>query len=253
MTGSRPEAADATPDELVRRAARGDLAAFARIVRLHHENMTRVAFVITGDSDTAAEAANAAWPVAWDELRRNRVPEDLGSWLCSLAATEASFAATLVGPAWDPVPALAGGSSDAGLEQALARLDPADRALLALRHVAGFSVVDLTRLHRRSRPPVVARMERATVIIGGPQPPGAETAVAETARSDPAAAQRRVGERLLAYATIPVRPVDADATARRARAGAAPDLTRVASVAISVVIGGLVAGLPYLAMFFHGR
>jgi len=243
MTGSRPEAADAAPDELVRRAAQGDLAAFARIVRLHHETMTRVAFVITGAIDAAAEAANAAWPVAWDELHRNRVPEDLGSWLCSLAATEACFAATLVGPAWDPVPALAAGSSDAGLEQALARLDPADRALLALRHVAGLSMADLARLNRRSRPPIAVRLERAMTEVGGPQ----------AAASEAAASERWVGERLLAYATIPVRPVDADAIARRARAGAAPDLTRVASVAISVVIGGLVAGLPYLAMFFHGR
>jgi len=76
MTGSRPEAALDPPDVLVRRAARGDVAAFARIVRLHHEDMTRVAFVITGDMDAAAEATNAAWPVARDGLRNNpRFPE----------------------------------------------------------------------------------------------------------------------------------------------------------------------------------
>ena len=243
MTGSRPGAADASTEELLHRAAQGDLAAFARIVRLHHENMTRAAFVVTGDIDAAAEAANAAWPVAWDGLHRDRVPEDLGSWLCSLAAAEASFASTLVGPAWDAAPVTSENPTDPGLVRSLARLDPGDRALLALRHVAGLSMADLTRLNRRSRPPVAVRLERATTEVGGPQPAGAEAAASE----------RRVGERLLAYAAVPVRPVDADAIARRARAGAAPDLIRVASVAISVVIGALVAGLPYLAMFFHGR
>ncbi len=36
------------PEEPIRRAAQGDVAAFARIVRVHSEDMTRVAFVVIG-------------------------------------------------------------------------------------------------------------------------------------------------------------------------------------------------------------
>ena len=243
MTGSRPEAADAPTEELALRAARGDLAAFARIVRLNHEDMTRVGLVIAGDIDAAIAATDATWPVAWDGMGRKRVPEDLRSWLCSLAAGEATFAAMLVSHAWAAPPASGDTPGDGDVVRALGRLAPRDRALLALHHVAGLSVADLSRLNRRSRPPIAVRLERLTVEVGGLQSPG----------SDPATIERRVSEGLLAYASAPIRPVDADLAARRARAGAAPDLARVVSVVISVVIGGLVAGLPYLAMFLHGR
>jgi len=272
MTGSRPEAAQASPEDLIRRAAQGDLAAFARIVRLHNEEMTRVAFVITGNLDSAVGAVGAAWSVAWHGLRRSRTPDGLGPWLCSLVATEAVVVAMCNGTPGTAGPAEPAGSAgsagpadrkaepagsadrqadgglddraaDGGLERALARIDPGDRALLALRHVAGLSMAELTRMNRRSRPPVAVRFERLTAVVGGPQPPASDAAMIE----------RLVGQRLLAYARVTVRPVDADAAARQARAGEAFDRTRVLSVAISVVVGALVAGLPYLALLLHGR
>ena len=256
ITGSRPEAAQASPEDLIRRAAQGDLAAFARIVRLHNEEMTRVAFVITGNLDSAVGAVGAAWSVAWHGLRRSRTPDGLGPWLCSLVATEAVVVAMCNGTPGTAGPAEPAGSADrqadgglddraadGGLERALARIDPGDRALLALRHVAGLSMAELTRMNRRSRPPVAVRFERLTAVVGGPQPPASDAAMIE----------RLVGQRLLAYARVTVRPVDADAAARQARAGEAFDRTRVLSVAISVVVGALVAGLPYLALLLHGR
>jgi DNA-directed RNA polymerase specialized sigma24 family protein len=240
MTGSRPEAAQASTEELIRRAARGDLAAFARIVRLHNEDMTRVAFVITGDLDAAAEATGAAWSVAWHGLRSKRTPDGLGPWLSSLVATEAVMVAMCNG-----APGMAGPAepTDGGFEREIARIDPADRALLALRHVAGLSMAELTRMNRRSRPPVAARFERLANLVGGPQPPASDAAMIE----------RSVGQRVLAYASVTVRPVDADAAARRARAGEALDLTRVISVVISVVVGVLVAALPHLTRMFYGQ
>lgn len=259
MTGSRPEAAQAPPEELILRAAQGDLAAFARIVRLHNEDMTRVAFVITGDLDSAAGATGAAWSVAWHGLGSQRTSDGLGPWLCSLVATEAVVVAMCngapgtaapaarpagtAGPAESPAEPTgpADRAADSELERTIARMDPGDRALLALRHVAGFSVAELARRDRRSRPPVAARLERLTAAVGG-QPPGSDAAMDE----------RLIQQRLLAYAGVTVRPVDADAAARRARAGEALDLTRVVSVAISVVVGALVAGLPYLARLFQG-
>ena len=246
MTGSRPEAADASAEELVHRAAAGDLAAFARIVRLHNEEMTRVAFVITGDLDSAVRATEAAWPLAWDGLGRRRPPDALGPWLCSLVATEAVMVAMCdsadgtAGPAGRPDERAEAGLA---LDVVMDRLDPGDRALLALRHIAGLSLDELARAKRRSRSSVAARLERATAAVAGPQPLG----------TDPGVVEREVAYRLLAYAGVRVRPVDADAVARRARTGEQFDGTRVVSVAISLVAGALVAGLPYLAMLFHRR
>ena len=50
--------------------------------------------------------------------------------------------------------------ADDALVSALARLDPEDRALLALRHVAGLSMAEVSQAVRRSRPPVEVRLAR---------------------------------------------------------------------------------------------
>lgn len=255
MTGSRSAAAQDSPEELVRRAADGDTAAFARLVRLHNEDMTRVAFVIVGDSAAAAGATEAAWFDAWTGLRRKRTPEALGSWLCSLAAAEATGLARrrdargsttpeLDDRPTDPpaVPA-ADLPADEALMTALARLDPEDRALLALRHVAGLSMSEMGQAMRRSKPPVEIRLIRIEADMGGLLPAGFA----------PAELDRLLGQRLRAYAHVPVRHVDADATSRRARAEESLERTRVVSVAIAAVVGVFVAIHPHLAGLLFGR
>ena len=247
MTGSRPAAAQDFPEELVRRAADGDVEAFARIVRLHNEEMTLVAFVIVGDPAAAAAATEAAWFDAWPGLRRKRTPEALGPWLCSLAAGEATSLARRRDARGATTPELddraADLPADDALVHALAKLDPEDRALLALRHVGGLSMAEVSEAVRRSRPPVDARLARLTKDIGGLEPPA----------SDPAERDRLLGQRLRAYASGPVRHVSADATARRARAEELLERTRVVSVAIAAVVGMFVAMHPHIARLFFGR
>lgn len=147
-------------ESLVRLATRGDEAAFARIVRLHHVDMVRVAFVVCGDQDLAEEAVAAAWPLAWRKLTGLREPDRLRPWLCSVAANEARRLArrrrrisireisvdsehpdALRGTWPDP----SGRAADLDLAAALARLAPDDRALLALRYVAGLNATELGR------------------------------------------------------------------------------------------------------------
>ena len=151
-------------------AAAGDEVAFARIVEAHHDDMTRVCFVICGDVDIADEAVQAAWPIVWRKLGSLREPERLRPWLVSIAANEARLlirrrrrrtvvelaltdAAT---PGADP----AGRVGDLDLTNALARLDPDDRALLALRYVAGFDSTELARAIGRSPSGTRARLAR---------------------------------------------------------------------------------------------
>jgi len=253
MTGSRPAAAQDSPEELVRRAADGDTAAFARLVRLHNEDMTRVAFVIVGDSAAAAGATEAAWFDAWTGLRRKRMPEALGSWLCSLAAAEATDLARRRDARGSTTPELGDRpidppavpaedlQADDALMTALARLDPEDRALLALRHVAGLSAAELAQAMRRSKPPVEIRLTRIEEETAGLMPPGSDRA------------DRLLGQRLRAYAHFPVRHVDADSTARRARAEESLERTRVVSVAIAAVVGVFVAMHPHIAGLLFGR
>ena len=74
---------------VIERAAAGDEVAFARIVAAHHEDMARIAFLVSGDLDVAADAEQAAWAIAWRRLGTLRDAARLKPWLMSVAANEA--------------------------------------------------------------------------------------------------------------------------------------------------------------------
>lgn len=173
MEAIRSEAVQPARDaDLVARAAGGDEAAFTRLVALHHDAMARVAFLVTGDLDLADEATAAAWALAWRRLGQVRDPDRVRSWLVSIAANEARAiarsrrrhpvveieAATAMedGSAPDPF----GRSADLDLVNALNRLDPDDRRLLALRYVAGFDSFELAKATGRSASGTRARLAR---------------------------------------------------------------------------------------------
>src|SRR5215210_6403446 len=82
-------AIDDSVSDAVALAVAGDEMAFARIIRAHHDDMTRVCFVICGDLDVADEAVQAAWPIVWRKLGSLRDPGRLRPWLVSIAANEA--------------------------------------------------------------------------------------------------------------------------------------------------------------------
>jgi DNA-directed RNA polymerase specialized sigma24 family protein len=53
---------------VVRLAAAGDEAAFAGIIEAHHDDMIRVAYLVTGEVELAHEAVQSAWLLAWRKL-----------------------------------------------------------------------------------------------------------------------------------------------------------------------------------------
>ncbi len=130
---------------MIERAVSGDEVAFARIVAAHHEDMARIAYLVSGSLDQAEDAVQAAWAIAWRRLGTLRDPARLRPWLMSVAANEARQTARgdrrrtvrelrvsgLDGRATTPEHAAL-----MDLANALARLDPQDRALIALRYVA---------------------------------------------------------------------------------------------------------------------
>ena len=73
----------------VRLAASGDEMAFAQLVAEHNAPMARVAYFIAGDAETAREAVQAAWAIAWHRLGGLCDPGRIGPWLVSITANEA--------------------------------------------------------------------------------------------------------------------------------------------------------------------
>ena len=162
---------DLDPATLMTSAAAGDDEAFSRIVATHHEDMRRVCVVVTGDPRVAEDAVQAAWAVAWRKLGSVRDPQRLRPWLVSIAVNEArqliraqrrrslhemAPADSSERAATDP----AAGITGIDVRNALARLDPQDRALLAMRYVAGFDATELSAATGLSPSGTRARLAR---------------------------------------------------------------------------------------------
>ena len=147
--------ADRQGANLLASAAAGDEVAFRQIIAKHHEDMRRVAAYVTGSQTVAEEATQAAWLIAWRKIGNVRDEAYLRPWLVSVAANEArrimrrqrrraefETAAVASGEPGGIDPAT--GVAILDLDAAMARLDPEDRALLAMRYVAGFDSNELS-------------------------------------------------------------------------------------------------------------
>lgn len=141
-----------TASSAVALAIDGDEAAFRWIVETHISGMTQVCFVVCGDRELADEAVAASWPIAWRKLASLRDPANLRPWLVTIAANQARQLAgrrrlrTLREiPVQDTDAATLplDRAAQMDLANALNRLEPADRALLALRYVAGLNSAEL--------------------------------------------------------------------------------------------------------------
>ena len=173
MSGITPTATIAGSD--VELAADGDHAAFGRLVALHYDEMARVAYVITGDRSFAQDAVQSAWIRAWIKLRSVRDPRRIRQWLLAVAANEARqiarrhrrIAVIELGPELEAAPgtdpALSIGRID--LVRVLGLLSPDDRALLALRYVAGIDAAELGSMTGRSASGTRARLSRLTARL----------------------------------------------------------------------------------------
>ena len=148
-------AADREFPTVVASAARGDEVAFARLVAAFNGEMHRVCVVVARDRAIAEEAVQTAWLIAWRKLGKVRDPERVRPWLVSVAVNEVKQLlrkqrrrsqveidadATFVPGGFDPGASV----GDLDLRTALEGLDPDERALLAMRYVAGFNATELS-------------------------------------------------------------------------------------------------------------
>ena len=162
MTGSTTE----TSAGLMRLAADGDELAFAGLVDAHHADMSNVCFVVTGgDAELTEEAVQSAWPSPGGSCTRSAIPSvfDLG-----LSRSPSTSPTALTSSASGSGTRDLGGTRSVGndpgdpgshvgdidLRNALAGMSPEDRALIALRYVAGLDSTELARaLHMTPRYP----------------------------------------------------------------------------------------------------
>lgn len=155
--------------EWVRRARSGDEAAFRWMVEKFSNQMAQVCFVVCGDADLAEEAVAASWPDVWQKLGSLRDAERLNSWLMSVAANHARQIARsrrrravreITVSEADEASSTGRRDEHIDLVNALARLKPDDRALLALRYVCGFDSNELARATGLSPSGTRARLAR---------------------------------------------------------------------------------------------
>lgn len=132
--------------------------------------MVRIAYVVSRDWDLAQDAAQAALWNAWRKLPSLRDPGSLRPWLMSAAANEArsivrrehrhpvvelALAAQATSPR-EPIDAI----DQLDLSNALNRLSPDDRALVALRYVADLDSAEIGAMTGRSASGVRTRLSR---------------------------------------------------------------------------------------------
>jgi RNA polymerase sigma factor (sigma-70 family) len=157
--------------EVIASAAAGDDVAFARLVADHHAVLVRICHMVARDRTIAEEAAQATWSIAWRKLDTVRQPDRLRPWLIAIAVNETRkllkkrSRQTRVELIGEP-PERAGGVDPAtgidyiDLQAALERLEPDDRAVLALRYVAGFDASELAAAIGLSASGTRTRLER---------------------------------------------------------------------------------------------
>ena len=154
---------------MIEQAIAGDEVAFARIVAAHHEDMARIAFLVSGSREVAEDAVQAAWAIAWRRLGTLRDPARLRPWLMSVAANEARQMTRgdrrrTVRELRVEVPGTATVTPERAasidLANALARLDPRDRALIGLRFVADLDSAAIGREMGLSASGVRVRLHR---------------------------------------------------------------------------------------------
>jgi RNA polymerase sigma-70 factor (ECF subfamily) len=138
----------------VESAVEGDEMAFGRIVSAYHDDLCRVCAYLSGDDQLAEDAVQSAWSIAWRKLGSLREPEHVRPWLMRVAVNETKkllqkrsrrshvevvLDASRLPGGIDP----ATGVDALDMSAAVARLDPDDRMLLALRYGLGFNATEL--------------------------------------------------------------------------------------------------------------
>jgi DNA-directed RNA polymerase specialized sigma24 family protein len=215
-------------------AHEAEVAAFAEVIGQFHDDMARVGFVVSGDAELGGDAAQGAWPEAWKDRATPRSPEHLRPWLLGLAAKEAKWltdagararADAARGDAGEIATQAASSaaykSEELDLANAFAAMDSHDRQIVGLRYVGGLSSDEIGRELGMPGSAVQARVARILKqmleAVRNLAPAGASIEEYE----------RALAQRIRAFSTRAVVPLDPEALARSAMAQAAAEVSAV--------------------------
>jgi DNA-directed RNA polymerase specialized sigma24 family protein len=227
-------AADTAAVQAANAAAEAEVAALAEVIGRFHDDMARVGFVVSGDVELAGDAAWGAWPEAWKDRATPRSAETLRPWLLGLAAKEAKWlsdagararADAARGDAGEIATQAASTaaykSEELDLANSFAAMDSHDRQIVALRYVGGLSSDEIGRELGMPGSAVQARVARILKdllqAVKNLAPAGASIEEYE----------RALAQRIRAFSTRAVAPLDPEALARSAIAQAAAELSSV--------------------------
>ena len=164
--------------QLVDRARRGDVGAYEQLVRNYQRLAVRTAHVITGEAADAQDAAQEAFVKAFYSLNRFREGAPFRPWLLRIVANEAinrrnaawrksrlalrvAESRTPDDAAPSPEAAALGHELRAELVDALNRLKPEDRLVVAYRYFFDLSEAEMADALGCRRGTVKSRLSRA--------------------------------------------------------------------------------------------
>jgi RNA polymerase sigma-70 factor (ECF subfamily) len=162
---------DVTDRELVEAAQRGDASAFTALARRHADRVYALTNRILLDPTAAEDAAQQAFVRAWQGLPRLRDVDRFETWLRRLVV-RACFDQADADRRWRvhlrllPAPDSQSDSTGAiaardELERALARLKPAQRAVLTLRYYLDLPIAEIAAALEISDGTVSSRLHYA--------------------------------------------------------------------------------------------
>lgn len=156
---------------VVRQAAAGDRAAFAQLVQRYSPDMIRAAYVVSSDIEATHDATQRAWQRIWSSLGQLRDQDRFRAWAIAIAVNEVRAMARQdrrrqvreisVSPDALQQPDIAElAARRVDLGEALRALEPDDRALLALRYVAGMTAAEIAASRGGTASGIRARLSR---------------------------------------------------------------------------------------------
>jgi RNA polymerase sigma factor (sigma-70 family) len=162
--------------ELIRRAQRGDKAAFGALIHRYERTALAVAYAQTRDANRAGDVVQEAFLKAWQKLAGLGDPSRFAAWLCGIVRNAAidqqrrMQRAPIPGVASTLIDSSAGANPSAQLDHrelclqidsALAALDDVSRTAVVLRYYEGLSSNEIGELLGVSAAAIDTRLSRA--------------------------------------------------------------------------------------------
>lgn len=183
---------------LIERSRKGELDAFDKLVRQYEKNVFNTAYRLSGSYEDASDIAQEAFVRAWNNLRSFRGDAQFSTWLYrivtnvflddrkkkrarphrslddELALDESSVERQYADPSPGPVEIAEGDERKKLLENAIATLPEAQRAMVVLYHSQQLSYEEIAEITGQPMGTVKSRLNRARLALRDRLAPVAE-------------------------------------------------------------------------------